>query len=413
LAQDLARHLNHQPVLARPDTPAYRVAKFTRRHARGVSVAGVIALLLAGLVGFHTMQLATERDRARHEAQKAAKVAELLTQLLAGADPYRTPDAGAKEPTLRSILDAGAERVRRELVDEPELQAEMFTVIGRVYQRLGYHEKARPLLEQALAAGRGAGWEDERVAQTLNDLGVLLRERGDYAAAGPLLRDALAARRRLFGNEHKDVAVTLVELGRVYCDQGLNNLAEPLLREALEIRRAVLGEDHRETATSMSDLGLLLRDLGDLAGAKSLLSQSLETTRKALGADHANSATALANLALILAQEGDYLARVRIAEGDAAGAEPLLRRALEMRQRAFPDSDWRVGAARSLLGAALTALGRFEEAETMLLDAEKSLKPGLSPEGRDASATRERLAVLYESWGRPEKAAAYRTSIGR
>ena len=413
LAQDLARHLNHQPVLARPDTLAYRVAKFTRRHARGVSVAGVIALLLAGLVGFHTMQLATERDRARHEAQKAAKVAELLTQLLAGADPYRTPDAGAKEPTLRSILDAGAERVRRELVDESELQAEMFTVIGRVYQRLGYHEKARPLLEQALAAGRGAGWEDERVAQTLNDLGVLLRERGDYAAAGPLLRDALATRRRLFGNEHKDVAVTLVELGRVYCDQGLNNLAEPLLREALEIRRAVLGEDHRETATSMSDLGLLLRDLGDLAGAKSLLSQSLETTRKALGADHANSATALANLALILAQEGDYLARVRIAEGDAAGAEPLLRRALEMRQRAFPDSDWRVGAARSLLGAALTALGRFEEAETMLLDAEKSLKPGLSPEGRDASATRERLAVLYESWGRPEKAAAYRTSIGR
>ena len=38
---------------------------------------------------------------------------------------------------MRDLLDAGAERVAGELGDQPELQAEMFTVIGRTYERLG------------------------------------------------------------------------------------------------------------------------------------------------------------------------------------------------------------------------------------------------------------------------------------
>ena len=59
-----------------------------------------------------------------------------------------------------------------------------------------------------------------RVAQILNELGVLLRERGDRAAAVPLLEQALAMRRRLLGDKHKDVAVTLVELGRATVGSG-------------------------------------------------------------------------------------------------------------------------------------------------------------------------------------------------
>ena len=39
---------------------------------------------------------------------------ELLTSLVTGADPFKMRD---REPTVRSILDAGAERVERELDD--------------------------------------------------------------------------------------------------------------------------------------------------------------------------------------------------------------------------------------------------------------------------------------------------------
>ena len=189
---------------------------FVRRHVRGVATTVAVLLLLGGLTGFYTTRLATERDRARLEAEKAAKVSELLTGLLTGADPYSIAETRG-EPTVRGLLDAGAERVQKELVGQPELQAEILTVLGRVYRRFGVYDKAQQLLEQALAIGRPVfGAEHKRLAQTLNDLGAVLAEKGDYAAAGEPLEEALAMRRHLLGREHADVAVTLVELARVY-----------------------------------------------------------------------------------------------------------------------------------------------------------------------------------------------------
>ncbi len=483
LADDLRRYLDHQPIGARPDSFTYRAAKFVRRHAASVATAAAGTLLLVALAVFHTSRLAAERDRARLEAEKAAKVSELLTDLLTSADPYASE---TREPTVRGVLDAGAERVRTELADQPELQAEMLTVIGRVYQRLGDHDRARPLLERALAVGRRvAGPEHVRVAQSLNDLGALLGQKGDYAAAAPLLEEALAMRRRLLGEDHPDVAVTLVELGRVYSDQGANDRAEPLFRQALRIRRKALGDRHQDTATSMSDLALLRWQMGDLVEAERLFRQTLATSREALGEDHPDVGTALSNLALVLFDRGEYaeaetlsrralaiarqalgadhpdvapklnnlahalreqgkheeaaaalaealriarpalgddhplvavylgnLGRVRLAQGDARAAEPLLRQALAIRRQAYPAGDWRIGSVESLLGACLTAHGRYAEAEPLLLAAHGVLEDIPGPQGRDAAATRVRLVALYEAWGRPEKAAAYRTPAG-
>jgi uncharacterized protein HemY len=75
------------------------------------------------------------------------------------------------------------------------------------------------------------------VAQTLNDLGALAAEKGDYKTAAASLESALSIRRKIYGPEHTNVADTLAELGRIYQDQGLNARAEPLHREALAIRR--------------------------------------------------------------------------------------------------------------------------------------------------------------------------------
>ena len=116
------------------------------------------------------------------------------------------------------------------MIDQPELQAEMLTMMGRTYERLGEHEKARQLLEQALVSGRKAfGPEHVRVAQTLDYLGAMLANKGDNATAARTLEQALEMRRKLLGTEHADVAVTLVELGRVYQDQGLNDRAEDFI----------------------------------------------------------------------------------------------------------------------------------------------------------------------------------------
>ena len=158
-------------------------------------------------------------------------------------------------------------------MDQPEAQAEIFTVIGRMYRRLGIYDKAQHLLERALTSGRAAfGPEHASVAQTLNDLGALAAEKGDYKTAAASLESALSIRRRIYGPEHTTVADTLAELGRIYQDQGLNERAEPLHREALAIRRKALGDDAGETAVSLSDLASVLRLNGDLEGAEALSS---------------------------------------------------------------------------------------------------------------------------------------------
>src|SRR5262249_14223029 len=159
-----------------------------------------------------------------------------LTGLLTATDPYEI--RGSDDPTIRGILDAGAGQVQKELVGQPELQAEMLTLFGRIYRRLGVYDKAQTLLEQALASGSAAlGREHVEVAQTVHDLGTLLADRGDYAGAALRLEQALAMRRKLLGNEHAEVAITLSELGRVYQDLGFNDRADPLQREALRIRQ--------------------------------------------------------------------------------------------------------------------------------------------------------------------------------
>ena len=472
LAEDVRRYLDHQPISARPDTVRYRAAKFVRRHTRGVAAAAAVILLLAALTGFYTARLTAERDRARREARKSARVSDLLTGLLTAADPYATHEG--KEPTVRGILDAGAARVRQELAGEPELKADMLSVMGRTYQRIGEPEKARPLLEEALALRRRIfGPEHEKVAESLNELGVLLREVGDFASAEPALSRALVIRRKVLGPRHPDVAKTLVELGRLYSDRGFDDRAEPPIREALAIRRKVLGELDHETATSLNELALLLWHKGDLAGAESAFRQCLAINRKTLGENHPDVSTSLNNLALIAGDRRDWvqaeslsrqsleigrrtlgdhhpdvaiklnnlsrplleqkkyeeaasvlrqalqiatpalgaahpmvagykvnLARVLLAKKEAAAAEPLLRQALEVRVRALPRGDWRIATAKSLLGETLTDLGRYPEAERLLLEARADLKDGPGSQGREAKATTDRLAALHAEQAR-------------
>jgi tetratricopeptide (TPR) repeat protein len=495
LADDLRRFLRHEPISARPASIGYRTVTFVQRHVVGVSMSVAVVLLVTGLTIVHTRGLSAERDRAQRETAKAVKISELLMGVLSSADPY-TIREGQGEPTVRAVLDASAAQVQTELADQPELQAQMLTSMGRTYRRLAAYDTSQHLLEQALVIGqRVFGPEDARVALTLDYLGVVLADRDDYAAAGQRLEEALRIRRKVLGPEHEDVAVTLAELGRVYQDQGQNQRAEPLHREALAIRQKVLGENHRETAVSESDLASVLRLNGDLDGAEALLKQCLDTNRKTRGDDHPNTSTTLHDLALITASRGDYrsaetqlrkvLATERITLGDRhpvvattlnslarvlielhryddaasaldealdiaraslgndhqlvaiyslnlgsvqlarhrpAEAETLLREGLRIRARAsdvvpsrrrmFVDDDWSLGAAKSLLGATLVSLGRYNEAETVLLDARGDLASLRTPQPLAMKATLTRLVDLYVAWGKRDRAETYRALLG-
>lgn len=360
LADDLRRYLDDQPITARPDTARYRARKFVRRHRRGIGAIAAAVVATVTLSAFYAMQLTAERDGQRLQAEKARRVSELLTSVLLSADPYRDPDpASNASPNARALLDTLAARISSELGDQPEVQAEMLTVIGRTYERLGLIDTALPLLERALEIGRGAfRLPDPRVAQALNDLGVAQRRAGNYAAALPLLEEGLAMRRSLFGDDHKDVAVSVSEYGRTLRDVGRYDEAERPTREALAIRTRIFGEEHRETATSKSDLGLLLLDRGEIAEAARLFRENLATTERLLGAEHPNAAASKSFVGTVLAVEGDF-----------AGAERLQRDALMVRRRVFGAANPESGFAVQPLAATLEAQGRFDEAESLLREA--------------------------------------------
>ena len=353
-ADDLRRHLAHEPIGAQPDSMRYRSGKFIRRRWRVVTAAAAASAAVMTLIGFYTVQLTAERDRARVQAEKASQLSELLSSVLTSVDPFRTP--GSDEPTVRNLLDAAATRVTTELTAQPELQAEMLTVIGRTYDRLGMRERALPLLEQALEIGRQTlGSQHLRVAHSLNDLGVLHRRAGNPAAAEPLLRESLATRRALRGNQHNDVAITLIELARTIQDRGRLAESEALIRESLAIRLAVYGEEHRETATSKSELGQLLWELGDLDGAEKMLRENVATSERVLGRDHANVGSSKGSLGNLLNARGQHVA-----------AEELLRESVRVRKVALGESHLDYAMALPNLAGALESQGRLDEAQALV-----------------------------------------------
>ena len=179
----------------------------------------------------------------------------------------------------------------------------------------------------------------------------------------------------------------------------------------MDVHRKALGERHPLVAVTLNSLSRILRDQGRYDEAAAALEAALDIARPALGNEHQLIAIYTINLASV------YLAR-----GQPEAAEPLLREGLRTRalaaqlvpnrRRIFPEDDWSVGATRSLLGAALTGLARYSEAETVLLEARRELDALPSAPRRDVDATVTRLIDLYSVWGQPDKAAQYRALLG-
>ena len=333
--------------------------------------------------------------------------------------------------------------------------AETLQSLGVVLADKGDYAGAARRLEEALALQRKLlGGQHADIAVTLSELGRVYQDEGFNQRAEPLHREALEMRRKLLGEEHRETAVSLNDLGSVLRLNGDLSGAEALIRRSLAINLKTRGKDHPNTATTLHDLALIVAARGDYPGAESMLRQALATERKALGDKHAAVAATFNTLSRVLFEQGRYedavsaledalriagpalgpdhplvaiytinLGAVELARNTpaaTAAAELLLRDGLRMRslapgvvpsrRRTFPDNDWSIGGTKSLLGAALLAERRYDEAETMLLDAERDLAASDDHRG-DMNATIRRLADLYDSLGRPAKAAAYRARL--
>jgi serine/threonine-protein kinase len=233
-ADDLWRHLNHQPVSARPDSWGYRAAKFARRNRAAVALGTLAALALIGAVARERHLRAV----AEAETRKAGAVEEFLLGVFAAADPFAPPRISRGDITARASLDSGAERVDTAM-GQPEMRADLRAAVGRVYATLGSYDKAAAQLRQALEERRAVyGPRHPEVAEVMDALGQVLAKQGHFTEAESLLRAAVSQRRELQGSQSEATAQSLDHLAELLRDRGDVAGAEPLVREALAIRRS-------------------------------------------------------------------------------------------------------------------------------------------------------------------------------
>ena len=260
------------------------------------------------------------------------------------------------------------------------------------------------LLPQALAV---VPWierdrmEFAEAGRLLNQTAFYLHDRGQYAQAEPLLKQATEILRTALGEGHPDYAASLDGLAGLCCATGRYAEAEPLYRRALEVRRAALGEGHPDYAASLDGLAGLCCATGRYAEAEPLYRRALEVRRAALGEGHPDYAASL-----------DGLAGLRCATGRYAEAEPLYRRALEVHRAAPGESHPAYAASLTNLAGLYDQMGRYAEAEPLYRQALELYGQALSERHPAYATTLDNLAGLCCATGRyAEAEPLYRRAL--
>jgi tetratricopeptide (TPR) repeat protein len=138
----------------------------------------------------------------------------------------------------------------------------------------------------------------------LNHAGWYLRNRGQYEAAEPLLRDALSVGEKRYGVDHRNTYYLLGNLANLYSDQGKFEEAEPLYQRALAIDEKVYGQEHLEVATDLSSLANLYRDEGRYEEAEPLYQRALAIREKTLGPEHPDTISVREDYTALLEKMG-------------------------------------------------------------------------------------------------------------
>jgi tetratricopeptide (TPR) repeat protein len=358
------------------------------------SLAGMaITSALAGAAWIARNEAQRERARAEAEAETARQTTRFMVDLFKVSDPS---EALGNKITAREILDKGAARIDKELVDQPAIQATLMDTMGTVYTSLGLYGSAIPLSRKALDKRRSTlGDQDPAVGQSLNHLGEALLRTADYEEAEKRLREALVIRRELYGNSSPEVAATLTSLSDVMTAMGEYEKAEPLIREALDIRRKLYGEVNADVAASIGDLGANFGDRGDFKQAEVYLRQALAIQRKLHPTVHPDLAEAMNNLGWAL-----------LGLNQPVQAEPLYRLALEMKQQMLGDAHPELALGLSNLAQVLVMRGDYKGAEQAYRQALAMNRKLLGDSHPEVARNISDVAVVLHAKGDPAAAIA-------
>ena len=386
-AQDIERHLARVPVLARPDTVAYRARRFLSRNALAVVAAAAVSVSL--LVG---LSAALWQARvATVQAERAEQVKNFALSIFESAD---TDSGAGAATTAADLLLAAQARVDKELAGRPEMAVELMTAIG--YSLLGQSrpKEAEAILAKAVAmAGReldihsrmrlaatvvygealvGVG-EAKRAIELLAPAAEEARRQGamhewvnalrwrasaeiDVDAVGAALDTMRAAMAVLDMPAARDLRkLDVFETTASYATT-LQLAKQPgqaeVGRRALALAKEIYGDQvSAPVLMARKQLGAALAEEGRLKEALNELSILRDDTIRFLGPNHHQSEHAAYSLGA-----------AQLIAGDFAGAVASFETALAI-QRANPAGGPRaLGIQHQNLAAALNGLRRRDEA---------------------------------------------------
>ncbi|MEM7351618.1 MAG: serine/threonine-protein kinase, partial [Acidobacteriota bacterium] len=352
LSEDIRRHLERLPIIARDDSLGYLTAKFIRRNRLAVSAAGLIFLSLTGGLAVALWQAAVARTE-RLTAQTVASF--VIEDVFKVSDPEK---ARGEDITARQLLERSAAKIDH-LADQPIVQAALMDAIGSVYLGLGLLDEAAPHLGRALDLRRQhLSANDPALADSLAHVGEYLADRGRIAEAEALHSEALDLRRRQLDADDPRLAQSEADLALMVAMRGRLDEAEVLMRQALERQQEVLGEDHEKVAETLNSLALVLRRKGQLEEAAPIYRRALDTTIERLGDDHPQVLVNLNNLAIVLCNLGQHSA-----------ATSLFERAEALGTKVLGENHSSLATTRSNLASCLQSRGDIEAAEALFRDA--------------------------------------------
>jgi eukaryotic-like serine/threonine-protein kinase len=304
-SEDVRRHLENLPVIARSDTAGYRTSKFIMRHKAGVTATVAVALtLIAGLV--ITLQ------EARIAQRRFNDVRQLANSLIFDVHDS-IQDLPGSTPARKIIVDRALQYLNvlaQESRGDLALQRELATAYERVGLVQGHYlqnslgdtqgslisyQKALQLRQQ-VAAKSPDGNDRLTLAAAHRLVANQQWALGDYAHAVENISTAVSTSEGLNGAHPRDANI-LKELGFEYelaSQVQVNGYAsgggdpakvEEYLRKALATDEAVLAISPDDTAVQYEHARDLINLGSTLGGQDRDLSAALECYEKALKID--------------------------------------------------------------------------------------------------------------------------------
>ena len=392
LAMEVQRHLANEPVLARPPSTIYKFRKLAVRNKLLFGAITVITIVLVVSLFVVTVSL----GRARTEADKSGQITEFLKEMLKGVGPSAA--RGRDTVMLREILDRTAARIGKDMGRQPAVEAELRSLIGRLYLEIGEPRKAEKMHRAALAINRKLfGAASKEAAASLNDLGFVFWSEGHTLAdAERSFQEALTIRRQIFGNTNLDVAISLNLLANVYRQQGRLDASEIATQEALQIWQKLSKSESLNAADSLLNLCILRGDRFRWVEAEELARKVLAIRRRELGDDDILVAKSLADVAWAAG-----------ANGKLAEAESLEREALALRRKLLSEQHPDVAKSLYLVGDRLRQEGKkLDEAHALLSEALSKQRKLGEEETRDMLDSMRSLGLTLEAEGKLVEAEA-------